>query len=334
MKNIIYFLYFIVTTNYKELFQKIKCISGEINKSKLKIIFDMLRVSLKYGASFKDYWMYGFYNLKDDEINSYVTTGRLYEFYSRLNDKEYIKFFRDKKRFNEKFQKYIGREFKLINEVDNTSLKEWLLKRDIIMAKPNYGVSGKGIERIKIKDWPDIDDLISHLRLKKLELLEDCIIQHPIMNELNPSCVNSIRMVTVQVDNQIDIISAVLRIGIENHVDNFSAGGIAAPIDIETGTVYKPAVKKMGSEKYIAHPVTNTPILGFRIPYWKEVKKMINDACSVVPQVKTIGWDIAISENGPIIIEGNDNWDKDVFQIPYGEGRQYILNQYLISSCE
>jgi hypothetical protein len=328
MKNIVYFFYFIKTTDYKELALKINMISKEINKSKLNVIMNMIRISLKFGASFKDYWMFGFYKMEDSEIDKYVTTGRLYEFYSLLNDIKYIDFFRNKKKFNETFRKYIGREYRFLDEIDNTQLKEWLSERDYIMAKPNYGVSGVGIEKISIKDW-NIDDLIQYLRIKRLELLEDVIKQHPIMNALNSSSVNSIRIVTVQNDMQVDILSAVLRIGVGKHVDNFSAGGIACPIDIKTGTVYKPAVKKTEREKYEKHPITNTPIVGFKIPFWEEVKDVVREASQIVPQVRTVGWDIAISESGPVIIEGNDNWNKDAFQIPYGQGRQHILNKYL-----
>lgn len=85
----------------------------------------------------------------------------------------------------------------------------------------------------------------------------------------------------------------------------------------------------MGLTKYESHPVTKTQIVGFKIPYWEEIIKMVTEAAWIVPQVRTVGWDIAVTKSGPLIIEGNDNWNKNVFQIPYDEGRQYVLDRYL-----
>ncbi|NLL04834.1 MAG: hypothetical protein GX270_03400 [Clostridiaceae bacterium] len=267
--------------------------------------------------------------MEDIEINKYVTTGRLYDFYSSMNDKEYIEIFRNKRKFNEVFQKFIGREYKFIDETGDHELICWLSGKKYLIAKPNYGVSGVGIEKIDISKWKNKADIVKYLRSKNLNLIEECVQQHESINQISSSSVNTIRIVTVQNQNQIDIISAVIRIGVNNHVDNFSAGGIAAPVDIETGIVFMPAVTKMGSNKYENHPITKTQIFGFNIPYWDEIVKMVTKAAWIVPQVRTVGWDIAVTQAGPLIIEGNDNWNKDAFQIPYDEGRQYVLEKYL-----
>lgn len=99
-------------------------------------------------------------------------------------------------------------------------------------------------------------------------------IQHPKLECLNPTSVNTLRIITVKSGDSVEIVGAILRIGINNYVDNFSAGGIAAPINISTGIVYKPAISKMNGLVYKEHPETNTKILGFKIPYWKETMEM------------------------------------------------------------
>lgn len=328
MKNLVYFFYFIKTTNYRQLIKFFKEIRKKNKTSYLRVLGHLIKISLKYKASFNDYFMYKFYEMDEIEINSYVTTGRLFEFYSSKNDKKYIDFFRNKKKFNDTFKKYIKREYFLFNENNERELINWLSSKSCVIAKPNFGVSGVGIKKIIISEWPDVLDIIHYLKKNKLNLFEERIQQHEHMNQLNPTSVNSIRIITVQNDEKIDIISAVLRIGIKSYVDNFSAGGIAAPINIETGVVYKPAVTKKKQFTYVKHPVTNNQIVGFHIPYWKETIKMITEVAWIVPEIKTVGWDVAITKLGPIIIEGNDNWNKDIFQIPYGEGKQYILNKY------
>ena len=38
---------------------------------------------------------------------------------------------------------------------------------------------------------------------------------------------------------------------------------------------------------------------------FNEAVELVKKAAKVVPEIGYIGWDVAISENGPIIIEGN-----------------------------
>jgi hypothetical protein len=56
---------------------------------------------------------------------------------------------------------------------------------------------------------------------------------------------------------------------------------------------------------------------------------MVTEAALVVPQVRTVGWDIAITPSGPIIIEGNSKWNKDTWQIPAGKGKLQMIKKYL-----
>ena len=67
MKNFIYFFYYIKTTDYKLLKENLKRISKETKKPLIKIICQMVRISLKFGASFNDFWIYKFYKMKDEE---------------------------------------------------------------------------------------------------------------------------------------------------------------------------------------------------------------------------------------------------------------------------
>lgn len=203
-----------------------------------------------------------------------------------------------------------------------------MIDKENIIVKPSDGVAGKGIQKISVKKYEDIRVLYSYLNKKGLDLAEENITQHAKMNQLNPSSVNTIRVITVRSNNKTDIIAAVLRIGINNHVDNFSAGGVAAPIDTKQGIIKDDAVTKYTSIKYAFHPITRHPIKGFQIPYWEEVVNMVEQASTIVPEVGTVGWDIAVTRDGPELIEGNDNWNKDSFQLPYKEGRKHLLSKY------
>lgn len=330
MKRILYFGYFIKSTDYGQLWKDFARVKNKHGISHLKLFLDMIVSSFRYKSSFHDYFMYGFYAKDDQQRNSYLTTGGLYEFYTALNVKSQTVNFRDKAKFNQIFSKYIRRDYLYLNHHDFEKFDEWIIGRDCIVAKPNKGVAGRGIEKIYVGDYSTAKGLYDHLISKGLNLIEECIVQHPKINEINPSSVNTIRVITVKWKDSVDIIGAAFRIGVDKYVDNFSAGGIAAPVEITTGKVYKPAVSKRELVTYSHHPKTNCKIEGFKIPFWDDVIDMVNGASMIIPSVKTIGWDIAITSNGPELVEGNDNWDKDILQLTTGMGKKNMLEKCLL----
>lgn len=87
-------------------------------------------------------------------------------------------------------------------------------------------------------------------------------------------------------------------------VDNVDCGGMAARIDIDSGMLKTVGADKQGNT-FDKHPMTGAPIVGFTIPYWEEAKQMCLDAAQKVPQMRFVAWDVAVTEKGPVFIEGN-----------------------------
>lgn len=182
-----------------------------------------------------------------------------------------------------------------------------------------------------VDDFPSSDAIRQYLEAKKLDLLEERIDQHEQMASLFPQAVNTIRVMTViDATDKAKVLGASLRMSVERNNDNFSTGGISAPVDWETGEVIGPAVPKWPPrKKHYYHPVTSTAINGFQIPMWTEVRELIYEVLHVVPEVRTVGWDVAITPNGPILVEGNHNWNADVWQIPLGRGCRSTIEEFL-----
>ena len=135
------------------------------------------------------------------------------------------------------------------------------------------------------------------------------------MNNLNPSSVNTTRMVSIMNDKgEVTILTAFVRIGNGKHVDNFNSGGMTAKVDVETGIVLEDAVNKAG-ELFETHPITGTKIKGFQIPFWKEAKEMVVEAAKLSSHVRYVGWDVGMSVNGPVLIEGNQFPGHDIYQV-------------------
>ena len=99
-----------------------------------------------------------------------------------------------------------------------------------------------------------------------------------------------------------------MRFGIgKSYVDNASSGGILIGIDLDQGTLKEIGHLKMkfGGTEYRKHPDSNFVFAGFKIPYFNEVCELVIKGVQYLPD-RYIGWDIAISHKGPVIIEANE----------------------------
>lgn len=329
---LIYNAYFFIRTDYPKLNKDISYIKTVTKRDFLSIVTDMTYWSFTRGFSFSDYCYLKFY-LKDSiERDEYIGTAEIYDFQRKLNKAGYIKYFNNKNLFNSTFNEYTKRRSLDINGCSAEDLEEWLIDIHGIIAKPSQGTIGGGIEKLFISDFENANELLIYLKKKKLDLVEELIVQNQHLNTLNPSSVNTIRIMTVlDKNNKVNFLGAAIRMSIGKVVDNFNAGGIAAPIDLLTGKIIGPAVSKNIQDKkmYSVHPVTSEEIIGFQIPHWDKVVELVESACHKVPEVKTVGWDVAITEDDVLLVEGNHNWCKNFFQQVYGEGkRELILSFY------
>ena len=155
--------------------------------------------------------------------------------------------------------------------------------------------------------------------LKKIvatkHLIQERIKQHEKMGQLCPASVNTIRLLTVNNHKQVDPIAAILRIGINGSCDNLTTGGVAVGVDIDSGKLTKHGVRRPGFGGIVEeHPVTKIRFEGFEIPYYREMVELAQKLHEFFYGVKCIGWDLAVTESGPVFIEGNDNWEVPTFQ--------------------
>ncbi len=187
-------------------------------------------------------------------------------------------------------------------------------------AKKLNGILGEGAFTLKIEEGRFYNKN-RELPLNELQnitqgqyLLQEKIIQHPKMAELHPSSVNTVRMVTFNNSGRVEVFSTVLRIGAKgNSVDNWASGGIIVSIDQETGRLGKEGMfKPQYGGKVTHHPETGVRFENFEIPFFKESTEMACKLHSFFYGIHSIGWDIGITPDGPIFIEGNDDWDGSI----------------------
>ena len=231
---------------------------------------------------------------------------------------------RYKNKFVETFEDYVGRE-SIMLDIDGGNLNEvkrWLSDKKTVFAKPSKGVEGRGVTKLEIGE--NLDEIIEFCIKNNLDLIEEAIIQHADMNVMYPDAINTVRFITYVKEDDVKLIGATLRVGNGGNVDNAAAGGVYASVDIETGKLDSLAFYGDG-DKFTHHPITHQKIEGFQIPLWEDVIEMCKRAALEVSDVRCVGWDVAISENGPLLIEGNDRWSRFVWQHPKEKGLYHLI---------
>lgn len=318
MPNISYLFKRICSMNYKAMFDRVDIVKEKCDKSKLAIFCDMVWCGLRYGAGYVDYDVIGFYKLTPAQRKTMLTRGINNKFVKQLNDKAYWHTLDNKNEFNEIFSKYLKRDWIYPVSEDKEKSIEWIKAHPVFFAKPNDGTCGKNIEKISIndKEWNnDYEKIYNYLVENKIELLEEPIKQCDEMNKLNNSSVNTVRMVSVMNEaNEVTVLTTFARIGNGKCVDNFNSGGMTAKVDVDTGVIEEAAVNKVG-EIFEKHPITGTEIKGFKIPYWNEAIDMVKEAAKLSPNIRYVGWDVGMSENGPVFVEGNQFPGHDIYQV-------------------
>lgn len=195
-------------------------------------------------------------------------------------------------------------------------LKELMQENGLerVVLKPVLGLMGKGIHFVSLKDVDALDRIIEHDEVDDENsdyLVQEVIRQHPDLEKINPHSVNSVRIVTFLTrDNRVEIVAAMLRTSSSTSpVDNFSAGGVVVGIDVETGRLKREGMAAAPPGRGLTrHPMTGTEFSGYQLPYWDELKKTVAKAQRVFHYIKSIGWDIALTLEGPVIIEANQEW--------------------------
>ena len=316
MKRLVYIIKRIFKMDFKNMFATVNYIHKKTGKSSIWLFFDMIKCGLKYGAGYKDYKLAEFYNLTDPQRATYVTRGINNSIVSLLNNREYYHIFEDKTEFNTVFKDFINRKWINMATASFEEFQEFMKDLKVVISKPLDATCGQGVMKLSKDDFESTKDLYDFLRKNNSGLAEECVVQHEALSEIYPHSVNTYRIVTVLSEGKPNLVYAFIRIGNGGRfVDNINSGGMAAPINIETGVIQYAAFDK-DSIYYETHPETACMIKGYALPFWKESLDLVLKAATIVPQMGYVGWDVAVTKDGPLIIEGNHFPGHDILQMP------------------
>ena len=324
-----YLAYYLKKMDWRLLTRFMNYVEDQKGWSSAKQWQYILTDSVRFNISPLEYFQFRFFDLTDDEKAQWAGTGTMYEFQRKANPPESRLVLLDKRMFFRVYRQFFLHQLFTIEELQTSKslLADMIAGNEKLVLKESTGNCGSGVA-VRPTGSMSTAGVIEYMKEHKFDLIETYIRQHPILARLSPSGVNTVRVFTqIRQSGEYEVLGCRLRISVNSEVDNLAAGNLAAPIDTETGMVYGPGVyADMTRPAERNHPVSGQAIVGFQVPYWRETLAMVHEASLLDTRNRSIGWDVAITEDGPGLIEGNHDWCKLVWQLPVGKGLKPLLD--------
>ena len=224
------------------------------------------------------------------------------------------------------------------------------LPRHDLFSKPVDSLCGEGVarwiwqedDRYRGENGQTLtaDELCDHFAALSYGgtsyLLQQRLTNHPAIVTLGPSALCTARIITCrELHGPPEHLASIFRMPPEwdaAPADNFALGGFASPIDEASGTLGVAVRKDLqyAAVDYQVHPGSGRSFDSYSLPRWQEVLELCLRAHRVFSEFPSVGWDIAITPEGPILLEGNHDWDVVLAQQPGSRplGRTRFVDSY------
>lgn len=303
-------------------------------KSRFRIFLDLLKIHIRANEISKVYFIRG-----GDLLHSkwcefpYRVVRKLRDRIQSAMAHEQIELLINKQKFQESCRHNNLRTPENYGIVEHGSIK-WMNEPSsgkMIMIKDIAGEKGANVFKVVyagnnvILDGGQQHDISSRFTSPKTYVVQEVIEQHEVMHELNPSSVNTLRVITT-LKNGGTIHAIMLKVGGAGNIyDNWHDKGIIAKVNTNSWAVDEKGYYKLSKYDKISSgivtvlPANKVVLKDVVIPFRKDIERLVFQAHSMVPDIQSVGWDVAICARGPILIEGNHNWGfLDLIQVFYG----------------
>lgn len=310
-------------------------------RNRLRVMWDYCRLYRKKGLEVAEYYEFEMERQPDDFRKSFLGINEQRYYLDYLNSKKYYILARNKylsHRALEHAGVHKARLFCYYDPEGNytgsddmagdfSSVFAILSRKDVhsCVIKTTESSHGDNVFVVRSIEYGSDDAVVTMFdgEVKRLSeivgekplVFEEVVHQTDQMAALNASSVNTVRFMTaLYPDGEARLLAAFIKIGREGRcVDNAGSGGnVDACVDVETGEL-KYAIQFNGWRKYSEierHPDSGCQINGMVIQNWGMIKDRVLDFQRAFPFIKAAGWDIAITDDGPVVIEVNDFWDR------------------------
>jgi len=193
--------------------EDVREIADRVGKSRIAILADMAVCAVRYGAGPADYRLFEFYNKNHQQRSTYITRGMNNTLVKKYNHAASVDIIDNKVTFCRHFGTFTGREWLPVENLTADALAAFCRGKDRLLYKPEDGSCGKGVELLHLDQWTH-ERLLQWLQKKDGGLLDELVIQHPDMAKINPSSVNTVRIVTLRKNGVTTPLFGFLRMGI------------------------------------------------------------------------------------------------------------------------
>jgi hypothetical protein len=196
-------------------------------------------------------------------------------------------------------------------------------------------LAGEGFDATRLAAWAmESDDVVAHNPGADpgAFLVEERVRPHPELAEMLGPTLCSVRVQTiVGRAGRPEIVAAVFKLqpGTAG-VDHLMHGAVGCWVDLERGELGRGRTR--GHDRDITTiPGTDRSFIGTRLPDWEAIRETALRAAEAFPWARAIGWDVGVSERGPVLIEGNERWSPSLIQMPAPSG---LLDGELRALCQ
>ncbi len=298
--------------------------------------FQYTKLFCKKGISAREYLNYKYLLKNKDFKESFLSYGEAEKYWLVLNPNKYAAIARDKYLSHLTLEKanipmpMLYAYYNSEANHDYRSICKQLKERDVqqCVVKPaGDSAHGEGVFVCRSILYDEQDCFLEKSNGEKISLkqlldnskytpllFEERITQTEQISKINPSSVNTVRFMTALYPNkEVKVIATFMKIGRKgSDVDNAGGGGnVDCAIDVNSGSCYNTLqFNSFADIKHVKnHPDTNTTIEGLIIDNWSNIVEQVKGYQSRIPYLKMIGWDVALTDEGPVIIEINNWWD-------------------------
>ena len=201
---------------------------------------------------------------------------------------------------------------------------------DRFVMKPAQGSLGRGVRAFhrqgeafvdfagEVCSAPDLYDIMRADTWFDSFVIEETLANHPDIEDFT-GCqrLQTLRMVTVcDADNRGRVVSAQLKmiagVAVTDNFANGLSGNISSSVDLVRGVLLPARAMRPdepGMYSLAEHPHTGRVFSDFTLPLWHEACALAETAAKHFLPIRTVGWDVALTPEGPVILEGNFWWN-------------------------
>lgn len=199
--------------------------------------------------------------------------------------------------------------------------------------------SGEGVIGFEIKEGKVImknkiygyDEAIEALK-GGVWLVQPRYVSHKAIQLINSSALNTTRIYTILGVDGVDYLGGYQAFATDGApIDSWQFGSVYVAIDVDEETLKPYGITSLSDKRdgvLYEHPNSKIKFEAYKLPELKKAVDLCKRAHAFFYGVYVIGWDIALTDEGPMVVEVNERPGINVLQSLDGGVRKNILRQY------